>query len=274
MTQGTVGRLRGDASGHGLPPAVVVLAAGQGSRLGPAGARAPKWLVPVEGTPIAHFHLRALRADLSAWSRLVAVTGHRSGAFDAARLSSLAGRPCELVHNEQYAACNNWLSLARALDHLEATRWTGAVCVLNSDLLLPPERLHALLADARRRPATNVLAIDSRRPLTEEAMKVVLAGEEPAVVDIGKGTLRGGPTAEFIGVSVLAAAHVPALRRILAAFEQDDARKGEWYEAAYREAIDAGVPFSAFEIATDDWVEIDDERDLRAAAAIAGRYGA
>ncbi len=256
----------------GRPPAVVVLAAGQGSRLREAGAEVPKWLVPVDGSPIAHVHLAALRAVPSAWSRLVAVTGHRSDAFDEPELSVLAGRACELVYNPDYAACNNWLSLAYALDHLDGTGWSGGVCVLNSDLLLPPARLHALLREACERPDTNLLATDSRRELSDEAMKVVVSGDERSVVDIGKRNLRGTPTGEFIGVSVLAADHAPALRRILRDFARDPGRCDEWYEAAYRRAIDDGVPFAAFEIETDDWVEIDDERDLRLAADIAGRY--
>ena len=75
-------------------------------------------------------------------------------------------------------------------------------------------------------------------------------------------------------MSVLAAASVPLLQRILGEFAVDPARRDDWYEAAYRQAIDVGIPFSAFEIETDDWVEIDDERDLRLAGDIAGRYAA
>ena len=251
---------------------MVVLAAGKGSRLGEAAADVPKWLVRVDGRPIAHFHLAALRAVPSAWSRLVVVTGHRGRAFDERHLSALAGRTCELVHNPYYAACNNWLSLACALDHLGGTGWTGAVCVLNSDLLLPPARLQALLAHARECGDTNVLVIDSRRELSDEAMKVVVAGDGRSVSDIGKRDLRGTPTGEFIGASALAPDDVPALRRILAAFGRDAARRNEWYEGAYRQAIDDGTPFSTFEIETDDWVEIDDERDLRLGAEIARRY--
>jgi choline kinase len=266
-------RPRAPGAAGSEPPAVVVLAAGRGTRLGQAAAGVPKWLVPVNGTPIAHFHLAALRAAPAAWSRLVAVTGHGSGVLDEAGLSRLAGRRCELVHNPDYAVCNNWLSLARALDHLDASGWTGGVCVVNSDLLLPPIRLRALLEHARARRRESVLAIDSRRALTEEAMKVAVAGDG-TVSDIGKGALRGQAAGEYIGASVLAAGHVAELRRILAGFGRDPARRDEWYEAAYREAIDRGVAFSVFEVATDDWIEIDDERDLRLAAEIAKRYAA
>ena len=274
LTPSTMRPLGGRAARHATrtPPAVVVLAAGQGSRLGHSGVDVPKWLVHVNGRPIAHFHLAALRAVPAAWSRLVAVIGHRRDAFHEHQLSGLAGRTCELVYNPDYAVCNNWLSLAYALDHLDGTGWSGAVCVLNSDLLLPPARLRALLEYAHQRAEANVLATDSRRELSDEAMKVVVADDGRRVVDIGKRDLRGTATGEFIGVSVLATDHIPALRRILADFAREPERRDEWYEAAYRKAIDDGVPFAVFEIETDDWVEIDDQRDLQLAAEIAGRY--
>lgn len=261
------------AVAHDSAPAVVVLAAGRGSRLHGAGADVPKWLVEVAGRPIAHFHLAALRDAPAAWSRLVVVTGHRRDAFDAERLSALAGRTCELVHNPEYASRNNWLSLATALDHLAATGWAGAVCVLNSDLLLPPTRLRALLEGAAARDGSNVLVVDSRRELTDEAMKVVTDGGA-RVCDIGKGELRGTPSGEFVGLSTLAAPHVAAVRSVLAGFASDPRHDDAWYEGAYREAIDAGVPFAAAEVGTADWVEIDDECDLRRGAEIARRYGA
>ena len=276
MTPATVEPLGGGATTGSLapPPAVVVLAAGRGSRLGPAGAGVPKWLVRVGACPIAHFHLAALRAEPTAWSRLVVVTGHRSDALDQQQLSAFVGRTCELVYNPSYALCNNWLSLACALDHLEATGWSGDICVLNSDLLLPPTRLQALLHHAREHSRANVLAIDSRRELSEEAMKISLADDGRSVLDIGKHELRGRPSAEFIGASTLAGADVATLRRILDEFARDPERRDEWYEGAYRSAIDGGVPFSVFEIETDDWVEIDDESDLRLASDIAGRCAA
>lgn len=252
------------------PPAVVVLAAGRGSRLTEAGAALPKWLLPVDGTPIAHMHLAALRADPSVWTRLVVVTGHRSDAFDERELSALAGRECELVFNADYAAVNNWLSLGLALDHLAASGWEGPVCVLNSDLVVPPEPIHAVLRAAAAGSGT-LLATDTRGPLSDEAMKVAIAADGRSVVDIGKGRLRGPPGGEYIGLSILAGDDVRTLRAILAGFADDPARHDEWYEAAYREAMDAGVPFFAFDIGDADWVEIDDERDLARAIEIAGR---
>jgi choline kinase len=252
--------------------AVVVLAAGRGSRLASTGRDVPKWLLPVNGTPIAHVHLAALRAASASWSRLVAVVGHRSEALDERELSALAGRPCELVHNSDYASANNWLSLALALDHLHTTGWRGGVCVLNSDLLLPPERLRAILALSAEGAHASLLAADMQRPPSDEAMKVVVGDDGRSVADIGKGALRGAPSGEYIGLSVLAPDHVPVLRRVLTSFRHDPRRRDEWYEAAYREAIDAGLRFHAAEVGTDEWVEIDDERDLATATALGARH--
>jgi hypothetical protein len=40
--------------------------------------------------------------------------------------------------------------------------------------------------------------------------------------------------------------------------------------AAYREAIDAGVPFRAFDVGAADWIEIDDEADHAVACRMEG----
>lgn len=246
----------------GVPLAVVILAAGRGSRLGTSGGDLPKWFLPVGGRTIADWQLEGLRRSAGLWSRLLVVTGHRSELFDASALG------CELVHNPEYAARNNWFSLRLALSHLAAGGWDGSVCVLNSDLLVGPRVLGRFL-EAAARDGRSLLAVDPEAPRTDEQMKIAL--EDGRVVDIGKGALTAPPAGEYVGLAKIDARDVPALTRILDVFLEDPGRADEWYEAAFREAMRTGVEFGVVPVDPGQWIEVDDNEDLERARALAAR---
>jgi choline kinase len=248
--------------------AVVILAAGRGSRLSADGADLPKWFLRLEGASIAEWQLEGLRHASALWSRLVIVTGYRDDVFDRSSLSAFVGRELELVHNPRYASHNNWLSLQLALAHLAGERWGGSVCVLNSDLLLAPQALAQFLetASSVRR---SILAVDLEAPRSEEGMKVALDSERRRVLDIAKDRLAGSPAGEFIGLSKIESGDLPHLRQILTSFLDDPARASEWYEAAFREAIRTGVEFALAPVETGRWIEIDDGGDLEQARELA-----
>ena len=246
----------------GVPLAVVILAAGRGRRLGPDGDDLPKWFLPVGRRTIADWQLDGLRRSAGLWSRLLVVTGHRADLFDGVALGA------ELVHNEEYASRNNWYSLRLALPRLSTDAWEGSVCVLNSDLLIGPRVLGHFL-EAAARDGRSLLAVDTEAPRTDEQMKVALDEAGERVVDIGKGTLTAPPAGEYVGLAKIDARDVPALERILDSFLEDPARADEWYEAAFREAMQTGVEFGVVPVDPGRWIEIDDGDDLERARALA-----
>ncbi len=252
--------------------AVVVLAAGRGSRLPPEVRRVPKWLLTVAGSSVAERQLEGLRRAASAWSRLLVVTGYRSERFDASALSAAVGRPCELVHNRMFERVNNWLSLHLALTKLAGEGWAGGVCVVNADLLLPPRLLARFLETAARSEAS-LLAVDVRPVSSEEQMKVVLDETRRSALDIGKSRLAGASHGEFIGLSKVDSRDLPLLRCVLASFVDDPGRASEWYEGAFREAMREGLAFRVFPVETGRWVEIDDGSDLERAHELALSLG-
>ena len=253
--------VRDHATAESPPLAVVILAAGRGSRLGPSGDDVPKWFLPVGARSIADWQLEGLRGAADLWSRVLVVTGYLSEAFDASALSRQLGHRCELVHNARYASHNNWLSLQLALSRLVDDAWKGSVCVLNSDLLLSPGVLRRFLETASGE-RTSIVAVDLDAPRSDEQMKIVLDPETDSVVDIGKDALTGIPAGEYVGLSKIDARHLPLLAQILDSFLHDPGRTSEWYEAAFRDAMRAGAEFTTFRVDSGRWIEVDDGEDL------------
>lgn len=238
-----------------MTPAVVILAAGRGSRL---AGDLPKWFIRVNGRTLAERQLDALRA--AGVERPLVVTGFRPELFDADALGA------ELVHNADWATRNNWFSLAVALEHLARENRDDAVCILNSDLLVGSRVVQRFL-DAATVDPRSLLAVDHEAPRTDEQMKVAV--EHGQVVDIGKGELVAPAAGEYVGLAKLAAEDAFLLRAILDEFAADPARTDEWYEGAFREAMRSGVEFGAVPVDPGRWIEIDDAADLERAEAVA-----
>jgi choline kinase len=250
------------------PLAVVILAAGRGSRLEASVGELPKWLAPVGARSIADWQLEGLRRATRLWSRLLVVTGYRTERFDAASLPTALGRPCELLHNPEWEGRNNWYTLRLALSRLASDAWDGSVCVLNSDLLVAPRVLERFL-EAASRERRSLLAVDREAPRTDEQMKIALDPAGGLVVDIGKGRLSAPPAGEYVGLAKIDARDVGRLARILDSFLEDSARANEWYEAAFLEAMRTGVAFGVFPVDPGRWIEVDDAGDLERARDLA-----
>ena len=255
---------------------VIVLAAGHGRRLGPAGGPGPKWLVEVAGEPIAERQLQAVEQALGADTRVLVVVGHaadRVEAYCARRAASSDLRPM-LVHNPHHASLNNWYSLLVGLDVLEGPLEDRVVVVLNSDLFAPVWWSTAFLAAAATElgDAPGTVAVDVERPLTDEAMKVAVGPMDSLgrrwCTGIGKVAVAD-PVGEYVGMTALAPAGRSRVHDALRRFVGDPARADAWYEGAFQE-LSLVQPFlSVWPTPSSTWVEIDDGDDLLAASRLA-----
>ena len=239
----------------------VVLAAGMGSRLHPLTADLPKTLLEVAGEKtildLALENLRSVGVE-----EVSVVTG-----FAAARIEERfpawerrLGLRLRSIANDKALVWNNCYSLWLAADVLR-----GGALVVNGDTVHPASVEQELLAAPE---SGVVLAVDARKRLAEEEMKVEVEGDR--VVRISKLLDPGSAFGEYIGVTRVDADAAPALVDALEAVWRRDTTL--YYEDGYQELSDRGGPVLAHALAPADWVEVDDHADLARAREVACRY--
>ena len=244
----------------------MVLAAGAGRRLRPYTDTLPKALVPVDGdTTILDISLRNLAAvDLT---DVTVVVGYRAEAVEARQqqLEERYGVCLTLVHNDKAEEWNNCYSLWLARQHFAK----GALLV-NGDTVHPVDVERVLLA-AREQPGAPgiLLALDDRKSLAEEEMKVIL-DDAGRMQRITKGMDPAQASGEYIGATLIEPAAAEGLAAALkATWERDP---DLYYEDGYQAYVDAGGVIGAAPIGDLPWVEVDNQDDLARAREIACHY--
>jgi L-glutamine-phosphate cytidylyltransferase len=240
---------------------LIVLAAGQGTRLGALTDDRPKALVPLAGRPLLDWTLDAARE--AGLDEVVVVGGHR--------IDRLAGYPVTLLENSDYASTNMVETLFRA----EASFGDGFV-LSYGDIAYRPGVLRAVLASTA--PIAVAVDLDWRAywetrfgdPLRDaESLRLRPDG---SIASIGQAVKRVEDVeGQYIGLVAFRGAGVASLRgvwaRALAAAaagqpilgRRPDLRRlymtDVLDELARSGAVDA-VPIHG------DWVEIDTPTDL------------
>jgi choline kinase len=244
----------------------VILAAGAGTRLAPLTDELPKTLLDVAGDrsilDVALANLAA--AGIADVVVVTGVCGDRIGAR-AEALERRHGVRIELIDNPRAREWNNAYSLWRA----RAAFGDGMVLV-NGDTVHPGAIEEDLLALSSDAPAAGlVLAVDDRKPVRDEAMKVSLT---PAglVGAISKGLAPPAADGEYVGVALLRPAAAGALADALEATWRRD--PSLYYEDAFQVMVDRGDPVGVAIVGAIDWVEVDDHADLARAREIACRF--
>lgn len=240
----------------------VVLAAGQGQRLRPLTQALPKTLLPVDdGRTILDVALANLRA--AGLERAVIVTGFAAERIDERRaaLERRHGLELELVFNDRAEEWNNAYSL-----WLARTALAEGALLVNGDTVHPARVEETLLA--ARGTADIVLATDDAKPLGEEEMKVVLAGDG-RLERISKLADPQSAHGEYIGVTLIEpAAAEPLAQALETTWRRDPSR---YYEDGYQEYVDRGGGVGTASVGGLDWVEVDDHADLVRAREVACR---
>lgn len=238
----------------------VILVAGLGSRLAPLTDDRPKALVDLGGESILQRAVRLLRSH--GVSRVVLATGYRQDAIE--RVATGLGVEVTLVPNPDYANTQNSVSLALCAD---AVRGEGFF-KLDGDVVFDPRVLERLEAA----PAPLAVAVDGRRQLDEEAMKVLVAGDR--IQAFGKALPVASSAGESIGIERLSAAAGAALfERLEEALAQG--RTDAYYEEYYGQLVAEGrIVAQAVEVGDLAWTEVDDLNDLAVARSLVLREAA
>lgn len=234
----------------GMPGAVVILAAGKGTRL---GRPHPKPLTVLrDGRTILRQqldHIRAAFGDSTVDTpRVSVVVG-----FGKELIMEAAGCEATFVYNERFDETNTARSLLRALQ-LAAP---GGVLWMNGDVVFVAGLLDYLLtyvADG------TFVAVNTDR-VADEEVKYTL-DDSGHINELSKSVVGG--LGEAVGINYVSAADRPLLVRHLAGVEDSD-----YFEKGIEDAIvAAGLRVRAVDISSFGVVEVDFEDDLARANAL------
>jgi len=240
-------------------PIAVILAAGTGTRLKPLTDASPKCLLDVGGRPILDRLLSAL-AEAGVPDAVV-VTGHLADAIDAHLARARFGLTTVTVRNPAYASTNNAVSLAAARSAVGGREFV----LCDGDVVFTANPFPALLASADR----CVVAVDADAPFNAEAMKVELA-RDGRVRTLSKLLVEERSAGESLGMQRIGG---DALSRIWDALDATIARDAvrAYYEDAFQQLLDRGLPMGISRVAAGTCMEIDDALDLEAAKTLLAR---
>jgi choline kinase len=244
---------------------LIVLAAGQGTRLRPLTDERPKCLVEVAGRPILAWQLET--ASQAGIEQVTVVGGYRS--------EQLRGCGAAVIDNPAYASTNMVQSLLCA-----SGDFGGGFVASYGDILYDVEVLRALLAS----PAPIAVVVDRQwlpywrrrfaHPLDDaESLRTDGQGR---IVDIGRRVSDESQIeAQYIGLTAFRGEGVAALRAAVEAAKADERAGARPFGGARPFAqcymtdllqgmIDRGHAVSAVPI-EGGWVEVDSLRDLEIA---------
>ena len=232
---------------------VVLLAAGQATRLRPMTDDRPKCLLDIGGRSILARAIDLLTAR--GLTDITIVDGFRG---DMIRLALTAGFPSlrfRFLRNEDYASTNNaWsLMLAELADD-------EPLLLMDADIVFEGGVLDRLLSH----PAPNRLGLRTEGEIGLEEMKVRL-DDEGLVTDLAKTVDPALADGESVGIEIFSADFVGALKVVLERRLKGEGRVGEYYEAAFLELIRSGHAVAAVDLAGLACREIDTVADLEAA---------
>lgn len=239
-----------------------MLAAGAGRRLAPLTDDLPKTLLSVDGeTTILDIALANLAAV--GLEEIVVVTGFASHQIDS-RVNELQRRHgvrLRIVWNDKATIWNNAYSLWLARDF-----FASGVLLCNGDTVHPVSVERTLL---EQHPREIVIALDDRKALAEEEMKVYL-GLDGTMTKINKALDPAKAAGEYIGLTRIEPAAADKLAEALEATWQRDT--GLYYEDGFQEYVDRGGVVEVAPIGDVAWVEVDNHADLERARTVACHY--
>jgi choline kinase len=237
---------------------VILLAAGQATRLRPLTDALPKCLIDVGTSSIIARGIRILAEH--GIQRFTIVDGFMGDLLRERLLAEFPAAWFTFVRNEPYATTNNAYSLMLARYACDEP-----MLLSDADILYDPGVISRLLAD----PHPNRLALRTRGGVGEEEMKVVLDAQG-RVRNVAKDVPPATAIGESVGLEVFSADFAAKLFDTLDRRMLKEQRTGEWYEATFVELIERGESVHPVDLGDLRCMEVDTIEDLARARDLFG----
>ena len=242
---------------------VIILAAGQGSRLLPLTQDLPKALLDINGHTLIGRQIDAFAA--CGVTEFVVVTGFRPDLMEEA-LARVARRndvTVRTIYNPFYAVADNLASCWMARHEM-----TGDFIQVNGDNVFRIDLAEALL---QAEGAPIVAAVDRKAHYDADDMKVILQGER--LQRIGKELPLAEVNAEALGFYVFRGQGPALYRQTLEKMMREPDGLNQWFPAAI-DRLARCEKVKAVDLTGLEWCEVDYPTDLNLAREYAARWDA
>lgn len=239
-------------------PVVIILAAGEGTRLRPHTLHRPKCLVPVGGQTVLGYQQQVLKS--LGLSDIYVVTGYQS------KLISDLG--CRTFHNPNFDKTNMVASLMCAKDLLDGQR---DVLICYGDIIYEPRLIKALLEQDFAFSTTvdilwkNLWRIRHSDPMIDAETLIMDVNDE--ILELGqKPQSEADIQAQYMGLIKLRKDFAPVFVDAYGAIDPqqiiDGQPKYKMFMTSYlQHLISLGNPLKAVKV-SGGWIEIDSTEDL------------
>ena len=228
----------------------LILAAGVSRRLYPYTYNIPKCLLEIEGKPIIHYQLEALK-DLNV-NDITIIVGYHREMLISNIVKSFPDLKFNFIINHHYFETNTAYSVYKAKESLDSKH-----LLMNADVIYKKE----LLAKLFNSTYENILAVDVKSCGREEVK--VIDGGKNNIVAIGKDLIEENCLGEFIGVAKFSKefmdAFINSLDNLINAGGQND-----YFEAAIQPLLNR-LDVYYIDVTEYPCLEIDFIEDLKSA---------
>ena len=242
---------------------VIILAAGQGSRLLPLTQELPKALLDINGHTLIGRQIDAFAA--CGVAEFVVVTGFRPDLMEEAlaRIARRNGVAIRTIYNPFYAVADNLASCWMARHEM-----SGDFIQVNGDNVFRADLAEALL---RAQDAPVIAAVDRKAQYDADDMKVILQGKR--LLRIGKELPLADVNAEALGFYVFRGEGPALYRQTLEEMMREPDGLNQWFPAAIDRLARRKV-VQALDLTGLEWCEVDYPTDLNLAREYAARWDA
>ena len=240
----------------------IILAAGQGSRLGHLTDDRPKCLIEFGGRSLLDRQLDALVAN--GIDEAVIVTGFRDDQIEAALAARTGGPRVRTFFNPFFKVADNLGSL-----YLVRGELTGDCLVWNGDTLVSDALMARVVGNVGQDGIC--VTIDRKNAYDDDDMKVV-AGEDGRLRAIGK-RIKDGVNAESIGLLAFRGGGAERFAQAIDRAMRTAEGTTIWYlRVIHHLAQDSDV--WTLDISGEQWGEVDFPEDVAPAEAMVKGWGA